>query len=270
MAELAQPCHFGEWLQGLLGPQGPVVLVTLLPQGLALTASLRPAPQFSLVCHGVTGSFPAPVPALQGFLTELDLPRTGAYTLRPACPPGLGTGASTASLIALARLAGFRGAPDALARACIGAEGASDPLMYPQADRLLWASRLGRVMGHLPPVPKAALVTGFYGPPLSTRASDTDYDDIADLVDRWHRADRLAGFAALARESAARCLARRGPPDDPTAAVAKALGALGWATSHSGAARVLVFPPGAVPVHAEATMREAGLRDVRQMVTGGA
>jgi hypothetical protein len=268
VAELTQPCHFGEWLQGRLGPQGPVVLVTLLPEGLALSASLRASDRLSVACQGMTGSFPAPVPALQRFLTGLDLPATGSFTLHPAYTPGLGTGASTASLIAMARLAGFKGAPDALAEACVAAEGASDPLMYPQADRLLWASRQGKVMAHLPPVPKAELVTGFFGPPLPTKASDEDYDDISDLIEGWKGCDTLAGFAALASESAARCLARRGPADDPTAAVAKDLGALGWATSHSGAARALIFAPGAVPAHAMAACFDAGLRDVVRMVTG--
>ncbi len=269
MPEIRQPCHFGEWLQGRLGPQGPVVLVTLLPEGLALTASLRASDRLSVACQGIPGSFPAPIPALQQFLTDLGLPATGAFALHPAYTPGLGTGASTASLIAMARLAGFKGAPDALAQACVAAEGASDPLMYPQADRLLWASRQGRAMAHLPPAPKAELVTGFFGPPLPTKASDEDYDDITDLIEGWKKGDALAAFAALADESAARCLARRGPTDDPTAAVARALGALGWATSHSGAARALVFAPGAVPAHAEAACSEAGLRDVTRMVTGG-
>lgn len=269
MAELTQPCHFGEWLQGRLGPQGPVVLVTLLPEGLALTASMRASDRLSVSCTAMAGPFPAPVPALQRFMADLGLPATGAFTLHPAYAPGLGTGASTASLIAMARLAGFQGPPDALARACVAAEGASDPLMYPQADRLLSASRQGCVMAHMPPVPRAELVTGFFGPPLPTKASDEDYDDITDLIEGWKGCATLAGFAAVATESAARCRARRGPADDPTAAIAKALGALGWTTSHSGAARALVFAPGTVPAHAEAACRKAGLRDVARMVTGG-
>ncbi|WP_444430839.1 hypothetical protein ACTTAM_07955 [Rhodobacter capsulatus] len=47
----------------------------------------------------------------------------GRIVLCPAVAPGLGTGVSTASLVALARLAGWDGAPGLLARACVAAEG---------------------------------------------------------------------------------------------------------------------------------------------------
>ena len=67
---------------------------------------------------------------------------------------------------------------------------------------------------------------------------------MSDLVQLWRRGRGLGQFAALARESARRCIALRGPSDDPTDALALDLGALGWSMSHSGAARALIFAPG--------------------------
>jgi uncharacterized protein involved in propanediol utilization len=266
---LRQPCHFGEWVQGRLGPEGPVVLVTLMPRDLDMLATRRPSAGFRVATPGMPAGFPAPAPTLRRFLRGLGLAVSGTHALRPAVPPGLGTGASTAALVALARLAGFRGPPGVLARACLSVEGASDPVMYSRPDRLLWASRRGQVLGVLPPLPRAQLLTGFFGPPLPTQAADQDYDDVSDLVAAWGRARALSDRAAIARDSAARCLARRGPTGDPTAHLARDLGALGWAASHSGAARALIFAPGEMPRHGAALLREAGLRGVRVLVTGG-
>ncbi len=53
--------------------------------------------------------------------------------------PGGGAGSSTAGLVALARALGFSGTPDDLARLCVAIEAASDPLMFPHAERLLFA-----------------------------------------------------------------------------------------------------------------------------------
>jgi uncharacterized protein involved in propanediol utilization len=268
-ALLRQPCHFGEWVQGRLGPEGPVVLVTLQPDRMMLEASVRPSARLSVKTAHVSGGFPVPLPRLRQFLRVLKLPVLGDYRVRLACPPGLGTGASTATLVAIARLAGFQGLPEQLAQACIAAEGASDPLMYPSADRLLWASRQGKVLCRLPALPRAHLLTGLVGPALPTNPADQDYDDISDLLAAWRVADGLADFAAIGRDSARRCLARRGPRDDPTEALAGDLGALGWAASHSGAARALIFAPGTVPRHGASALREAGLYDVQERRTGG-
>jgi uncharacterized protein involved in propanediol utilization len=268
-ATLRQPCHFGEWLQGRLGAEGPVALVTLLPEGVGLRARRMPSEELAVTTPQLSAGFPAPAPVLRRFLHRLGLPTHGRFLLSPTFPPGLGTGVSTASLSAIARLAGFCGLPEVLARACLAVEGASDPLMFPQADRLLWASRQGRVLGRLPAVPRAHLLVGFFGPALPTSARDQDYDDISDLVAAWRKAQSLGDCAAIARDSASRCLTRRGPVDDPTAQLARDLGALGWAASHSGAARALIFAPGTLPLRGAALMREAGLRNLRALATGG-
>lgn len=257
------PCHFGEWLQGRLGSDGPLALVTLRPAGVALTAWRHPAR--GLYSHAI-GHGALPVAVLARFGRALGGLQTRTF-LRLPYPPGMGTGMSTAGLLAVAGT-GF--APQDLARACIAAEGASDPLMYPAPARLLWAPRVGRVLAALPDQPRTHLLAGFWGPPRPTRAGDQDYDDIADLVAAWQRGGDLAQRAALASESARRCLARRGPSGDPTEALARDLGALGFAISHSGAARALIFAPGQVPPQGIATLREAGLRGVHRLATSGA
>jgi uncharacterized protein involved in propanediol utilization len=200
---------------------------------------------------------------------SLDLQAGGVVRLRPAVVPGLGTGVSTASLVALARLSGWRGPPARLAEACVRAEGASDPLMFANPDRLLWSSRAGRVMERLPPLPRYEILGGFRGEGERTEAQDSDFDDESDLIARWRTAPGLAGLAAIASESAARCTARRGPEGDDAADLAAALGALGWMRAHTGAARGLIFAPGGVPDGAEALLQAAGWRGLRRL-RGGA
>ena len=258
------PCHFGEWIQGRLGPDGPVALVSLLPSRVHVHARWQPGQ--GVRCHAI-GHGDLDRARIARFARALGGLPQGRVALRLPYPPGLGTGMSTAGLMALAAFAGRAIPPWALARACVAAEGASDPLMLPEASRLLWASRQGKVLAKLPPQPRADLLAGFFGPPRPTRGHDQAYDDVSDLVALWQQDKGLAACAALAGESARRCLARRGPPDDPTEALARDLGALGWAMSHSGAARALIFAPGELPRHGAERLREAGLRGVHLLAT---
>lgn len=258
--------HFGELMQGRLGARGPVVLVTLpcpvlavevatetgIEAGARDAALLDPA-RAARLCAALGLTLPARLPPLVASM-----------------PPGGGAGASTAALVALARSLGFDGTPETLARACAEAEGASDPLMYPHPERLLFAPREGRVVRALPALPRFELVGGFHGPAQRTRAEDVDFPDIADLLARWERLETLAGMAALASLSAARTLAHRGPAGDPTEALAQRLGAAGWTIAHTGSARGLIFAPGTVPPGAEATLRAAGFAQVLRFAGGGA
>lgn len=75
-------------------------------------------------------------------------------------------------------------------------------------------------------------------------------------------------WPALASESARRTLALRGPVGDPTAEIARALGAAGYAIAHTGAARAFLFVPGTLPAGAGAVLRAAGLTGIRRF-TGG-
>ncbi|MFT4151923.1 MAG: propanediol utilization protein [Paracoccaceae bacterium] len=255
----------GELMQGRLGPDGPVVLITLPCPVLGVTARRRSG-RFALHRSGQVALGPAQAAAL---LRALDLPVTGRFDLASDLPPGGGAGASTAALVALARAAGAD--ETRIAAACLTVEGASDPLMFRAPERLLWASRRGEVLAHLPPLPRIEVLAGFHGPPQRTDPADARFADLADLAAGWPAACGDArAVAALAAESARRTLALRGPAGDPTETLAQDLGALGFAIGHTGPARALLFLPGTVPANARAALRAAGFRGlVRYLIGGG-
>lgn len=261
--------HFGELLQGRLGPDGPVALISLPCPDIRLEAWLSPQPP-----GGDLAARLLPPSRRDRLLNALALqPPPGHLHLRAGAPVGAGTGTSTAALVALARLAGYRGPPRALAEACVTIEGASDPLMFPRPERLLFASRSGRVLRELPPLPEFEVLGGFLGPGLATDPQDTDFPDIADLVDPWAEAAArgdLPALAGLAAVSSRRCLDLRGPAGDPTGALARDLGAPGWLIAHTGSARGLIFAPGRVPAQAAERLRAAGFEGVLRFRAGGA
>ena len=248
-----------------MGPDGPLALITLLPQNICVRAWQKAGSNRR--CHAVGYGAMARTPLIR-LENILRLPPCGLTLSHLPFPPGLGTGMSTASLIAYAILSGFAGSAQELARATVVAEGASDPLMFSEPDRILWASREGRVLSRCLPPFRAEILGGFFGPALPTRAVDQNYDDVSDLVAAWQSSSSLAEQAALSSESARRCYQRRGISGDPTRQLAADLGALGYASSHSGAARALIFAPGKVPERAEEALKEAGLYRVLHFRTG--
>lgn len=255
--------HFGEFLQGRLGAGGPVVVVS------------APCPVLSVVAQAASADSAASTeglpPGAEALLAALNLaPPPFGVVLQCDMPAGGGAGSSTASLVALARLAGWQGAPEALARACLLAEGASDPLMFPHPERLLFASRQGRVVADLPAMPALTVVGGFCGQDRPTDPQDTDFPDITDLVTDWRAAaGDLPRLAALVTESARRTLVLRGPAGDPTDGLARAEGALGWLIAHTGSARGLIFAPGKVPTGLKGRLTAAGFRQVVRFGVGG-
>lgn len=262
--------HFGELIQGRLGADGPVVVISLPCPVLTVTAAATPAHR--LIIH----SPHAPLITAQRarkFLSRLGLTTyRNRVTLSATMPPGGGAGSSLAGLVALARLAGWTGASEPLARACLVVEGATDPLMFDHPERWLWASRRAEVISPLPALPPFDVVGGFYGAPLRTKAADQAFPDVSDLVRDWHRAAEagdLATLAQLAAASAQRTLALRGPSRDPTAQLARDLGALGHVIAHTGSARGLIFARGKVPSYARAAVRQAGFTGVVQVKAGG-
>lgn len=257
--------HFGEFLQGRLGADGPVALVTLPCPALSARATRRPG-AFALHQPGPRVMRPAEAAA---FLDTLGLPRRGRFALRLDMPPGGGAGASTAARVALARAAGVQD-PERIARACLASEGALDPLMFGAPARRLWASRQARTLAPLPPPPRFEVLGGFLGPLRRTDPHDSDFPDIADLAAAWPAACAdAAAAAALAAESARRTLALRHPGGDPTEALARRFGALGFAIGHTGAARALLFAPGTLPEAARSALQEAGYRHILRFRTGG-
>lgn len=247
--------HFGEWLQGRLG-NGPVVLVSMVCDGLRVHAG------------GPARLFPDDV--LERFRDSLGLsgPVPG---ITPDMPPGGGAGASTASLVAIARALGWTGTPEALARACLAVEGACDPLMFPRPDALLWASRRAEMVEPLPSPPEVEVLGGFWGAPCRTDPADTRFADVTDLVADWRAAvaaGDVADVARVATLSARRCAARDTSPD-PMDALRAETGALGVVRAHTGSARGLIFAPGTIPDGTEDALREAGLTRVLRFCTGG-
>lgn len=253
--------HFGELVQGRLGPNGAIALISL-PCPAFWVEPARDAGTVALLDPGCAARLCA---ALGLALPDVsDMPALAA-----TMPPGGGAGSSTAALVALARHLGADHPPEDLARACAAAEGASDPLMFDHAERLLFAPREGRIIARLHALPRFEVLGGFLGPGSRTRAEDVDFPDVSDLVEAWRTGPDLAGLAALASESARRCLARRGPADDPTESLASDLGALGFVIAHTGSARGLIFAPGTVPAGAEDRLRAEGFLQVVCFGAGG-
>ena len=204
-----------------------------------------------------------------GLLRSLGGRPEGRFSLRLDMPAGGGAAASTAVRVALARAAGVTD-PKAIVLACLGSEGAVDPLMLDDPGGLLWASRPGRVLARPPARPRMEIVGGFFGPMRRTDPRDAAFPDIADHSDAWPAAcGDLAGVAALASGSARRTIRLRGPADDPTETLAAAKGALGFVIAHTGAAGGLIFAPGTVPETMPAALRASGFRHILRFRIGG-
>ncbi|WP_349252191.1 propanediol utilization protein [Actibacterium sp. MT2.3-13A] len=260
--------HFGELLQGRMGASGPLALVTLPCAALRVTATGHPA-------RGLHVHSPDRLlsPALgRLFLTRIGVAARGRFALRADMPAGGGAGASTAALLALARLAAPQTRTADLARACLAIEGATDPLMFARPERLLWASRRAETLQVLPALPRFEVLGGFFGAHRRTDPTDHAFPDIGDLVPLWRDAAAAGDLAALARlasRSARRTLALRGPQDDPTEALARDLGALGFVIAHTGSARGLIFAPGHVPADGAERLRAARFTQVLHFRAGG-
>ena len=91
--------HFGEWLQGRLGADGPVVLVTLSCPDLGVTAVRVGDGPF---CVEQSKEI-IPRVVAERLFRALDAPLSGRFRLSADMPLGAGAGASTAALVALAR-----------------------------------------------------------------------------------------------------------------------------------------------------------------------
>lgn len=257
--------HLGELLQGRLGPTGPVALITLPAPDLAVRVSYREGP-FTLFQPQGRAITP---PHLAALLRALDCPLSGRFIIHCPYPVGGGGGASTATRLAIARI--LRPAwPDALLEQVVRAvEGASDPLLRPAPERVLWASRAARVVQQMPPLPRLRIVGGFDGQPRMTDPQDDHFPDISDLVARWPAACAdAAKIAELAMLSATRTAALRGVDIASIAGVARTCGALGFAMAHTGAARALLLAWDSDPTQALALLAARGYSHPLSYVIG--
>jgi len=247
--------HFGEWIQGRLGPDGPLALVTVRCPAFWVEARRADRLGGGTWC----GSH---ADWLARAATHLGLDPDTRVALTGTISPGTGGGASTATLVALARLSGLQITPERVAALCLAFEGATDPLMMPVPDAHLWAPRAARSLRVMPPPPSAILVGGHFGAATPTDPRDLAFPDISDLAAAWTRsadARDLPALARLASRSAERCTAMRGPPEDPMPALSRTLGALGHLRAHTGNLRALIFAPGTVPAGACDHLKAAGL-----------
>lgn len=255
--------HFGEWLQGTIGPEPTLVLVTLGCPTTGVRVNARPS---DALC--IRQNRPVLTPEMcRHLLDRLGVGSAYDLTIEVDLPPGAGAGMSTAALVALARAVGAD--ETRIASACVAVEGASDPTMQALPDGVLWAPRQALSLADLPPPPRAEIIGGLWGAPTPTDPDDSDFPAIDDLVKDWSSGPDLPRAAEIATESARRTTATRGAQDDPTKALARDLGALGFARAHTGSAWALIFPPGQVPDGAEDAMRRAGYAHVMRFQTGG-
>lgn len=260
--------HLGELLQGRLGPEGPVVLVTLPAPGLWLEVMRRDG------AFALSPSLAQVLDAdrLQALLKLLEVPLTGQFAARVAMPVGAGAGASTAALLAVAQLVAPHLSMPQIEAICHQIEGASDPLLRIGAERILWASRRAEEVGQLPPPPDLLVVGGFVGAAVRTDPQDMNFPDISDLLAAWPDAcGDPDAFAALVTRSARRTLALRGGCDpEALQALGQRIGALGFAIAHTGTARAFLFPAAHRPEPTLRGLAALGWSHLQSLRLGGA
>ncbi|MDG2339995.1 MAG: propanediol utilization protein [Paracoccaceae bacterium] len=261
--------HFGEWLQGKFGENGPVALISVQCPSfwVQVACSSSEAFVYQPEMAGLSAD------KAQAILAALRiLPETTVHA-RSNTPVGAGLGASTASLVALARAATKRDlGAEVIAKACLSVEGATDPLMYPDFDRLLWASRSGKILARYAPPPKFEVLGGLVGLPQITDPKDNNFPEISDLIKEWPIATGrgfLQEVGDLATESYRRTTTLRDAAPEPTMDLAKDLGAIGIIRAHTGSARGFLFKPGTVPSSGLHRLAEAGYSNATQFITGG-
>ncbi|MEL7464810.1 MAG: propanediol utilization protein [Pseudomonadota bacterium] len=255
--------HYGEWLQGLLGSDSALVLVTLACPIVGVSASLDVSESFAISQSREVLS----ADQCAALLSIAGADPHVRVTLDVNLPPGGGAGMSTAALVALARAAGAEEA--AIPAIALEIEGATDPLMLERPDTALWAPRAARVVTQTPPPPAAEIVGGFWGPTSQTDPADLDFPLIDDLAADWAKGPDLETAARIAAASTDRTTALRGPAGDPTPEIARTLNAIGYARAHTGPARALIFAPGGAPANATEAMAEAGYHEIIRFGTGG-
>ena len=261
--------HFGEWLQGKLGDNGPVALISVQCPAFWVQVAWSSSDAFAYNSE-IAG---LSVDKAQAILDALQiLPHAKIYG-HTNTPVGAGLGASTASLVALAKAASKRDLDtEVIANACLSVEGATDPLMYPGFDRLLWASRAAKVLARYAPPPRFEVLGGLIGSRQITDPNDNNFPDIGDLLKAWPEATKngnLQNVGELATESYQRTTKLRDATPEPTMDLAKELGAIGIIRAHTGSARGFLFQPGTVPATGLHSLAEAGYSDATQFITGG-
>ena len=256
--------HFGELIQGRLGSDGPIALVTLPCPALRTKVCFTPGGR--LRTAGADAPFARDLAAR---LLETWAPGTGGLLEieRPAAV-GLGAGSSTAELLGVVRAIalhlGRSLTPEQEARLCHSMEGAVDPLMYDQT--VLFASRQPQVLETLPALPPFQVIGGFAGPGQRTDPQDTAFPDVTAAVAQL-RSGLIAGdlqqIADAARTSAeANQVRNPNPAWDGVLRIGADTGALGPVVSHTGSAIGLILPIDTPSTAVESALRALKLAPV--------
>ncbi|MEM6549078.1 MAG: propanediol utilization protein [Pseudomonadota bacterium] len=273
-ARVAVAGHFGEIAQGRVGPDGPVAVVTLPCPALVTAVTYRPALGGVTVPGPETAKAAAAARLALSALGEKAAGWGGEIAIERPVAPGLGAGSSTAetlgALRAVAAGFGVAFAPGREAALCLAAEGAVDPLMH--GRNCVFATREGRVLRWLAPLPPLLAVGGFAGPPRPTDPDDTAFPDRGALFEAIAAACEAGDAAALGRaatQSAAANQARRPHRAwDGLSALVGRLAAHGVALAHTGAAATLLLPASADPRPALGALSRVGLTGVRHWHIG--
>lgn len=250
--------HFGELLQGRLGPCGPVVLATLPCDAVSMRAQFSPMPHAPLMAVGKGEVRKVAALAQRAASAALRSHNRrgfgGRLRLAGGAPPGAGCGVSTMSILGAIRA--VRAAldasalpPEVEAALTLEIEGASDPLMFRAPGAMLWASREARPVQSLRWTPSFEVLGVFDGPGRPTDPADQNFANIEDLVAPFAdavAAKKLEEIGALATESARRNgVGKRLSRYDAVTSLAFQTGACGVAAAHTGSALALLYRPGA-------------------------
>ncbi len=244
--ELARPTevsiagHFGELVQGRLGPDGPVALVTLHRNSLVTKVSYAPATG-PLMIETVPNE---KIRRIAKWMLE-EAGRAdmgGVLKLERTADPGNGVGSSTADLLGTLRVIGSaigrKLPPEEEAALCLEVEGAVDPLMF--ETPVVFASREGRVIDRLGPMPDMRVVGIFAGPPQRTDPDDCDFPDVSSLITELSdavAADDLDRLGEIATRSAELNQVRNpNPAWLEMRSIAQSTGAAGVVVAHTGPA----------------------------------
>lgn len=232
--------HLGELLQGRIGPSGPVALITLPAPGLWVEATCLPGP-FQLHqpdSKVISRSF------FRSLCRALKRPLTGRWLIRAHMPVAAGAGSSTAALLAISKILRPDLSRQELEKTCLSIEHASDPLLAPAPERMLWASREARVIQVLPAPPPMQVIGGFTSGFEITNAQDNNFPDIQDLIEMWPTTCHdISDLGRLISESARRRMAQLGRNFNELEAIASNFDAAAISIAHTGTARAFIFPP---------------------------
>jgi uncharacterized protein involved in propanediol utilization len=238
--------HFGELVQGRLGPEGPVALVTLRRERLVTEVIYTPAPG-PLVIETVPNDLIRR--AATTMLNRYGEPGMGGtlQVRRPAAP-GHGMGSSTADLLgtirALSQAFNQPLSADEEAVLCLEIEGAIDPLMFDTP--CVFASREARILEHLVPMPVMRVVGVCAGGGRQTDPADLNFPDVAPLfADLKHAlaARDILAIGQIATRSAELNQTRNpNPAWQQMRELAQACGAAGLVVAHTGSAIGMILP----------------------------